>query len=76
MCLRRLINWEKASQFLQEVASEGKQILWVGTKKPARDIVKTVAQKLDMPYVNYRWVGGTLSNYAQVKKIGYRSFAF
>ncbi len=59
---------EKASQFLQEVAAEGKQILWVGTKKPAREIVKTVAMKLDMPYVNYRWVGGTLSNYAQVKK--------
>ncbi len=59
---------EKASQFLQEVATEGKQILWVGTKKPAREIVKAVATKLDMPYVNYRWVGGTLSNYAQVKK--------
>ncbi len=59
---------EKAARFLQEVSSEGKQILWVGTKKPARDIVKTIAMKLNMPYVNHRWVGGTLSNFAQVKK--------
>src|SRR3990172_12718270 len=59
---------EKAAQFLQEVAREGKQVLWVGTKKPARAIVQEVATKLDMPYVNYRWVGGTLSNFSQVKK--------
>lgn len=59
---------ERAAQFLQEVAAEGKQILWVGTKKPARAIVQEVASKLDMPYVNHRWIGGTLSNFAQVKK--------
>ncbi len=59
---------EKSAQFLQEVAGEGKQILWVGTKRPARAIIKEIATKLDMPYVNHRWVGGTLSNFAQVKK--------
>jgi small subunit ribosomal protein S2 len=59
---------EKAARFLQEVASEGKQILWVGTKKPARNVIQEVATKLGMPYVNHRWVGGTLSNYSQVKK--------
>ena len=59
---------EKAAQFLQEVAAEGKQILWVGTKKPAREIIKEAAVSFDMPYVDYRWIGGTLSNYAQVKK--------
>ncbi len=59
---------EKAAQFLQEVAAEGKQILWVGTKKPAREIIKKTAVLFDMPYVDYRWIGGTLSNYAQVKK--------
>ncbi len=59
---------ERAAMFLQEVATENKQILWVGTKKPARGIVQSVATKLDMPYVNHRWVGGTLSNFAQVKK--------
>ncbi len=59
---------EKAAKFLQEVSSEGKQILWVGTKKPAREVIKTIAMKLNMPYVNHRWIGGTLSNFAQVKK--------
>ena len=59
---------ERSAKFLQEVAREGKQILWVGTKKPARAVVKEMALKLNMPYVNHRWIGGTLSNYAQVKK--------
>lgn len=59
---------EKSAQFLQKVAGEGKQILWVGTKKAARVVIKDVATKLNMPYVNHRWVGGTLSNFAQVKK--------
>ncbi len=59
---------EKASQFLQDVAAQGKQILWIGTKKPARAIIKEAAVSFDMPYVDYRWIGGTLSNYGQVKK--------
>lgn len=59
---------EKAAQFLEGVAAEGKSILWIGTKKPAQDIVQSIAANLNMPYVNHRWIGGTLSNYGQVKK--------
>jgi small subunit ribosomal protein S2 len=59
---------EKAAQFLQSVAADGKSILWVGTKKPARDIIAEAADRLDMPFVNHRWIGGTLSNHDQVKK--------
>src|SRR3990167_9507212 len=59
---------EKASKFLEEIAAQGKQVLWVGTKKPARAIIKEAAVTFDMPYVDYRWIGGTLSNYGQVKK--------
>ena len=59
---------EKASKFLKGLAVEGKTILWVGTKRPAQDVIEQVAKRLDMPYVNHRWVGGTLSNFAQVKK--------
>jgi small subunit ribosomal protein S2 len=59
---------ERACKFLEGVASEGKQILWVGTKKPARDLVIETGKALNMPYVYHRWVGGTLSNYGQVKK--------
>lgn len=59
---------EKAAQFLEKVASNGKSILWVGTKKPAQNIVYETATQLKMPYVNHRWIGGTLSNHIQVKK--------
>lgn len=59
---------ERAAKFLEQVAAEGKGILFVGTKKAARDIVHATAVKLGMPYVNHRWIGGTLSNFSQVKK--------
>lgn len=62
------IQLEKAANFLQKIAAEGKIVLWVGTKPSAREAVQSVAERLNMPYVNHRWVGGTLSNYAQVKK--------
>ncbi len=58
----------EAALFLGKLASEGKQILWVGTKKPAQKVVADVAQAAGMPYVSHRWIGGTLSNYGQVKK--------
>lgn len=59
---------ERSAQFLKDVAASGKQILWVGTKKSARDIIQSTATQVDMPFVNHRWVGGTLSNFGQVKK--------
>jgi small subunit ribosomal protein S2 len=59
---------EKAAQFLEGVAAQGKRILWVGTKKAARDAVMKAAVDLKMPYVCHRWIGGTLSNNSQVKK--------
>lgn len=59
---------EKASKFLKELVGQGHEVLWVGTKKPAQEIIRTVAAKLNMPSVSHRWIGGTLSNFAQVKK--------
>jgi len=59
---------EKAARFLESVAAEGKSILWVGTKKAAQTIVHNTAKSLSQPYVNHRWIGGTLSNNSQVKK--------
>ena len=59
---------ERAGRFLEEVASQGKTILWVGTKKPAQDIIRSTAARLNMPCVVHRWIGGTLSNFGQVKK--------
>lgn len=62
------VQLEQAAKFLEKVASEGKSILWVGTKKPAQQIVASTAAALKMPYVSHRWIGGTLSNHIQVKK--------
>ncbi len=59
---------ERAAQFLEDVASQGKSILWVGTKKPAQAKVAEVAKKLEAPYVVHRWIGGSLTNFPQVKK--------
>lgn len=60
---------EKASRFLEKTAAEGKVILWVGTKKPAQEIVRAACTQINMPMVTHRWIGGTLSNYSQIKKL-------
>ena len=59
---------DKAERFLESVAAEGKTVLWVGTKKAASKSIQDVATKLEMSYVNNRWLGGTLLNFSQVKK--------
>ena len=59
---------ERAGKFITESASQGGIFLWVGTKKPAQAIVQKLASSLEMPYVINRWVGGTLSNFEQIKK--------
>jgi small subunit ribosomal protein S2 len=59
---------KRAAKFLESVAAQGEQILWVGTKKAAQDVIVNTAKSLNMPYVSQRWVGGTLSNFPQVKK--------
>ncbi len=53
---------EKALDFLNKVSSEGKQILFVSTKRQAKDIVKELAESTGMPYVTERWLGGMLTN--------------
>lgn len=54
---------EKALDFLSKTASESKQILLVGTKRQAQDIVKKTAIETGMPYVTERWLGGMLTNW-------------
>lgn len=62
------IQLEKAAKFLENSIASGSSVLWIGTKKAAQDNVKNIGAALNMPYVNHRWIGGTLSNFAQVKK--------
>ena len=53
----------EARRFAAEVASKGGAVLFVGTKKQARDSIKEWAQRCGMPYVNQRWLGGLLTNF-------------
>lgn len=55
---------ENALSFLEQTAGSGKQILLVGTKRQAKDIIKKAAEDTDMPYVVERWIGGMLTNTA------------
>ena len=53
--------------FCRKMVSEGKQMLFVGTKRQAREIVTMHAQRCEMPYVSERWLGGTLTNLATIR---------
>lgn len=59
---------QKTAAFLEAVAARGETVLWVGTKKQAKEAIAQVGLATNMPYVDYRWVGGTITNYQQVKK--------
>jgi len=63
----------KALPELTKIAATGKKILFVGTKKQLKDIVKAAAESIDMPYVTARWIGGMLTNVdtvsRQIKKL-------
>jgi len=60
-------NFKEALQFVKAVAENGKDILFVGTKKQAQDIVRDYAVKCEASYVNQRWLGGLLTNFAVVR---------
>jgi small subunit ribosomal protein S2 len=59
---------ERARVFAQDLASKGGVILFVGTKKQAKDVVREVSEQAGMPYVNERWLGGLLTNYNTIRK--------
>lgn len=59
---------EAAKAFVAGLAKEGKTILFVGGKKEASAAIKTGAQSLNLPYVEGRWIGGTITNFPQVRK--------
>ena len=58
----------EARRFAAEVAGKGGTVLFVGTKKQARDSVKEWADRCGMPYVNQRWLGGLLTNFNTMSK--------
>ncbi|MDO4742089.1 MAG: 30S ribosomal protein S2 [Candidatus Saccharibacteria bacterium] len=70
-----IINLEKTVEGLEvalpkitEIVKSGKKVLFVGTKKQLKDVVKEAAESVEMPYVTMRWVGGTLTNVETVNR--------
>jgi small subunit ribosomal protein S2 len=58
---------EKATKGVKSAVGEGKAVLFVGTKKQAKDVIKEEAKRCDMPYVTERWLGGMLTNFNTIK---------
>ena len=59
---------DEASQALKKIAASGRKILFVATKKQAKDIVSESSKKVNMPYITERWPGGMLTNFVTIRK--------
>lgn len=59
---------QKAADFAAEIAKTGGNILFIGTKRQTRDIIRSQAESCSMPYVNLRWLGGTFTNFRTIQK--------
>jgi small subunit ribosomal protein S2 len=57
-----------AMNFIGKLAANGGKILFVGTKRAARDVIREEAERCHMPYVNHRWLGGMLTNYKTIRQ--------
>lgn len=63
---KTVAGFDKALDFVAETVSQGKQVLFVGTKRQSQDIVKELAESVHQPYVTERWLGGMLTNYPTI----------
>jgi small subunit ribosomal protein S2 len=64
---KTLAMYQEALKFVRQLATNRGTILFVGTKRQARDIIAEEAQRCSMPYVDHRWLGGMLTNFKTVK---------
>ena len=65
---KTLVSLDYAAQAIRNIAKSGRKIMFVATKKQAQEIVTTEAERLKMPFVTDRWLGGMLTNFATVRK--------
>jgi len=65
---KTLAMYQGALKFVRQLATNKGTVLFVGTKRQAREIIKEEAQRCGAPYVDYRWLGGMLTNYKTVKQ--------
>ncbi len=59
---------ERAARAMKQIAKSGRKILFVATKKQARDIVSEAANRVNMPFVTERWLGGMMTNFATIRR--------
>lgn len=65
---KTLTSLDQAGHALQSIVRSGRKVMFVATKKQAKEIVETAAKKLNMPYVTERWLGGMLTNFTTIRK--------
>ena len=65
---RTVDSLEKAGKAMRQIAKSGKKVLFVATKRQAREIVEKAALEVNMPFVTERWLGGMMTNFATIKK--------
>ena len=65
---KTIVKMDEAASALKQIAKSGKKILFVATKKQAKEIVANAVKKINMPYVTERWPGGMLTNLATIRK--------
>jgi len=65
---KTLQHFDEAGEFVRELASSGRNILFVGTKRQAQDAMREEASRCGMFYMNHRWLGGTMTNFRTIRK--------
>jgi small subunit ribosomal protein S2 len=65
---KSLDHLNQAAEALKNIAKSGRKIMFVATKKQAKEVVETEAKRLKMPFVTERWLGGMLTNFATIRK--------
>src|SRR6201988_3924033 len=65
---KTLVKVEEAASAIKQIVKSGRKVLFVATKKQAKDIVADYAKTVNMPYITERWLGGMLTNFATVRK--------
>lgn len=64
---KTVVQYEEATKFVRQLAARGGSVLFVGTKRAARELVAAEAERCGMPYVDSRWLGGMMTNFKTVK---------
>lgn len=65
---KTLVLFQEALDYMRNIVANGGKIMFVGTKPQAQKLIEKASQEVDMPYVSKRWLGGTLTNFPEIKK--------